>query len=254
MKSLENRTVLVVDDEQDLREMVAFEFELRGSRVLAAGNGEDALDIVESESVDAVVTDIRMSGCDGIELLNKLRARNPLRPAVVFITAYDSDLSPCEAYRMGAEGIFAKPFSLKELVSNVERALVPPEQRWSAPPATRPAHTIECRWPDLDTPRHAGWFELGKGGLAVMAKIRGIMPGETVVFDIRLGTGPVRRIEGCGVVRWAKQGADLGVACCGIEFVHLSDECRPSILEWMKELQPKAFIPTLRGCPGARSD
>lgn len=251
MTALERRTILVVDDEQDLREMVAFEFELRGSHVLAASNGASALDIIDSEPVDAVVTDIRMSGCDGIALLNTLRARDPVRPVVVFITAYDSDLSPCEAYRMGAEGIFAKPFRLKELVTNVERALIPLEERWSTPPVSEPARAIECHWPDLETPRHAGWFALGKGGLAVMAKVRGITPGETVAFDIHLGTGPLRRIEGCGAVRWAKQGSDVGVTCCGIEFEYLSDECRSSVLEWMRELQPREYIPALRACSGA---
>jgi len=245
MTQLKECTVLVVDDEQDLREMVAFEFELLGSRVLAASNGLSALGIVESEPVDAVVTDIRMSGCDGIELLNNLRTRSPSRPAVIFITAYDSDLSPCEAYRMGAEGIFAKPFSLKELVSNVERALIPLEERWCVPPATRPVSMIRCRWPDFETPRRAGWLELGRGGMAVMAKTRGIAPGETTGFDIQLAVGPIPRIEGSGPVRWAKQGADTSTTFCGIEFDSLSDECRPSIVEWIKASPQKPFIPGL---------
>ena len=251
MTALDRRTVLVVDDEQDLREMVAFEFELRGSRVLAASNGANALDIIDTEPVDAVVTDIRMSGCDGIELLNTLRARDSVRPVVVFITAYDSDLSPAEAYRMGAEGIFAKPFSLKELVSSVERALVPLEERWSVPPESPPARLIECHWPDLEMPFQAGWFALGKGGLAVVARVRGITPGETVGFDIHVGTGALRRIAGSGAVRWTKQGSDAVATCCGIEFDYLADECRDSVLAWMNELQPKEFIPVLRACSGA---
>ena len=135
---------------------------------------------------------------------------------------------------MGAEGIFAKPFSLKELVSKVEQALVPMEQRWSTPPLVLPIRTIECHWPDIESPRHAGWLELGRGGIAIMAKLRGIAPGETVGLNIRMDLGPMRLIEGTGVVRWARQGAEPNSTFCGIEFDYLTEECRPAIIEWIR--------------------
>ena len=62
METLKDKTVLVVDDEPDLCDMVAFEFKLQGSHVLAASNGLGALGIVRSRKVDVIVTDLRMSG------------------------------------------------------------------------------------------------------------------------------------------------------------------------------------------------
>jgi CheY-like chemotaxis protein len=246
MTALSDKTVLVVDDEQDLREMVAFEFEMRGAKIFSVNNGLSALGIVETEPIDAIVTDIRMAGCDGIELLNNLRAKSLFSPVVIFITAYDSDLPPCDAYRMGAEGIFAKPFSLKELVSKVEHALIPPEKRWSAPPQFPPVHLIEHHWPDLESPRRAGWFECGRGGVAIMAKQRGLTPGEAVAFNIRVDLGPVRTIEGSGTVRWAKQGADHQSTFCGVEFDYLSGSCRVEVIRWINSTTQRSFIPGLR--------
>jgi len=245
MTRFHERTVLVVDDEPDLCEMVAFEFQLLGSKVFAASNGLSALGILESERVDAVVTDIRMSGCDGIELLNSLRSRNPIYPIVILITAYDSDLSPREAYLMGAEGIFPKPFSLKDLVSNVERALIPLEERWSVPPPVRPGQVIKCLWPDYDTARREGWLALGRGGLALMAKAHGIASGEAAWFDLELAAGPIPAIEGSGTVRWVRQGQDADTRYCGIEFDYLTDKCRRPIIEGMAEAPGKPFIPSL---------
>jgi DNA-binding response OmpR family regulator len=245
MARLNDRTVLVVDDEPDLREMVAFEFRLLGSKVFSADNGLSALGILESEGVDAVVTDIRMSGCDGIELLNSLRERSPVNPVVILITAYDSDLSPCEAYRMGAEGIFPKPFSLKDLVTNVERALTPLEERWSTPPSVRPGRVIECRWQNYETACSQRGIALGRGGMALSVGARGISPGEAAWFDVRLATGPLQAIEGSGTVRWVSQGPDASAIHCGIEFEYLTDACRRIIIDGQTAALRKPFIPNL---------
>src|SRR5690242_4496861 len=110
MKTPENCSVLVVDDEADLREIIAFDFEAAGYNVREAHNGSEALEIVKKESIDAVVSDIRMPVMGGLELLKNLRKLNSNpSPVVVFVSGY-SDVTPEEAYHFGSEGIFAKPF------------------------------------------------------------------------------------------------------------------------------------------------
>ena len=62
LKEIKDLTILVVDDEPDLGELVAFEFELVGANVLSASNGKGALELVQNNSIDVVVSDIRMPG------------------------------------------------------------------------------------------------------------------------------------------------------------------------------------------------
>jgi DNA-binding response OmpR family regulator len=245
MVKLDEATVLVVDDEPDLRDMVAYEFELMGSRVFEAGDGDGALGIMEAQKVDAVITDIRMSGCDGIHLLGDIRKRDASDPIVIFITAYDSDLSPFEAYNLGAEGIFAKPFSLKALVDNVQRALVPPEERWAAPPALRPQRTIARTLPALDQAQEAKLIALGRGGLAVTLTDCHVMPGESVWFDLRFEGGPIPVLQGSGVIRWIQQGTTPCAARWGIEFEHLTDESRKCFIDWLATVHCTPYIPRI---------
>ena len=250
MVDLKKATVLVVDDEPDLRQMVAYEFELQGSKVYSANDGRGALDIVESRKVDAVITDIRMAECNGIELLGSIRrspaaARHASDPVVFFITAYDSDLSPFEAYHLGAAGIFPKPFSLKALVENVQRALAPPEERWCTPPSVRPLHTLTAEWDDLCAARKVRQVELGRGGIAVAVPGQAVMPGGLIGFTFTFAEGPVPIIEGAGAVRWIQHGVQTDLTKFGIEFDYLTEASRGPVLAWLNDNPCTPFIPRL---------
>ena len=245
MPSLKEATVLVVDDEADLRDLLAFEFRLLGSKVFAAGNGLAAIGIVKSQKVDAVITDIRMSGGDGIELLDTIRTWDPAEPVVIFITAYDSEVSPFEAYHMGAEGFFAKPFSLKELVSSVQKALAPPDERWRTPPISMPMYAVQQQLPDLDTAQDNRLLKLGRGGMAIALSAERVSPGEPVSFNLQLTSGPIRRLEGTGMVRWVQQAAAAKGIRCGIEFHYLTDDARAPFLAWIHVAHCTPYIPRL---------
>ncbi len=245
MLTLQDATVLVVDDEPDLRDMVAYEFELMGSKVFEASDGDGALGIMKSEKVDAVITDIRMSGCDGIHLLGDIRKQDASDPVVIFISAYDSDLSPFEAYHLGAEGIFAKPFSLKSLVENVQRALVPPAERWAAEPSPPPHRVIERSFPDLEQAAQARLVALGRGGIAIALTDCHVMPGESVAFDLRFDGGPIPVLKGTGVVRWIQQGPAPCAARWGIEFEYLAEESRHAFVKLLSSVRCTPYIPRI---------
>ena len=106
-------TVLVVDDEQAFLEVLTIDFELSGCRVLTAPSGHKAFDIIQHEKVDVVLTDVRMSDGDGIELLDRIKASRPEIP-VIFMTGF-TDLPYSEAKERGAEAVVWKPFDLEEL-------------------------------------------------------------------------------------------------------------------------------------------
>ncbi|MCX5770632.1 MAG: response regulator [Candidatus Hydrogenedentes bacterium] len=248
MTALKHATILVVDDEPDLCDMLAFEFRLQGSRVLSANDGDGAFKLVQSQRVDAVVTDIQMARGTGLELLDRIRARHASEPPVVFITAYDTALSPIEAYDRGAEGYFGKPFRLKDLIDCVQRVLTAPSVRWQHPPLNQPEVCIARQWPSLQAAGNQRAVAFGRGGFALSLDgnppAGQIEPGQPIAIDIKFQSGPIKAIEGAGAVRWLVEGRNSR-ATCGIEFDYLEEACRNEILDWLTTNPCRPFIPRL---------
>jgi two-component system response regulator HydG len=113
--------ILLVDDDLDMLETLAEGLGERGFEVVTARSGEAALHQVDERPVDVVVTDLRMAGIDGIELLGQLREQSPELPVIV-MTAYSAIETAIEAVRRGAYHYLAKPFRLDELVIFLRRA------------------------------------------------------------------------------------------------------------------------------------
>jgi len=114
--------VLVVDDEQAMREFLTMLLEKQGHRVIAAADGADALKLVAKEPPDLVISDLRMPNVDGIGLLAGIRKQYPELP-VILVTAYASSDSTIQAMRLGADDYITKPFRIEEIRLVVEKAL-----------------------------------------------------------------------------------------------------------------------------------
>jgi len=114
--------VLVVDDEQSMRQMVAIALRQEGYDVVIAEDGEVASRELQANEVDVIVSDIKMPGFDGIELLRFAREHSP-DTEVILMTAYTSTESAIEALRLGAYDYISKPFEIDELVVTVQHAL-----------------------------------------------------------------------------------------------------------------------------------
>ena len=115
-------TCLVVDDEQPLRHVLLQLMRGDGFRCLEAGNGREALDILKTQRVTLLITDLRMPRMDGIELLREVRSRYP-DTAVVMITAVaDVDVA-VRCLAMGAMDYLTKPFHLEDVRARVGQAL-----------------------------------------------------------------------------------------------------------------------------------
>ena len=122
MKNAEGRCLLIVDDDAMLRDVIAGHFEDSGLRILQAGDGRQAYQLATSEGVDVVVSDIRMSKGDGVELLDRLRQRDKHQPPVILMTGY-ADYSSSDLLKRGARAVLQKPFSWNELARLVENCL-----------------------------------------------------------------------------------------------------------------------------------
>jgi two-component system, NtrC family, response regulator AtoC len=111
--------VLVVDDEQSLRKVLAATLQREGYEVTVCGNGEEAISALERDGADVVVTDLVMPRMDGLTLLRKVVARHPDVPVIV-VTAHGRVDSAVEAMKAGA--FLAKPFDHGELKAIIAKA------------------------------------------------------------------------------------------------------------------------------------
>ena len=115
-------TVLVVDDEKNYPLILGAVLEEEGFEVLTANSGMEALEIQKTSDVDLVLTDMKMPSMDGIELLEKIKARDPDLP-VIMMTAYGSVDKAVEAMGKGAYSYILKPFDNDKLVVYVNKAI-----------------------------------------------------------------------------------------------------------------------------------
>lgn len=122
MRKLEGISILVVDDEVDLREIVKEDLEFRGATVTEASNGTIALEIVKKAKIDVVVSDVRMPGGDGITLLKSLKSEFPKLPIVFLVTGY-ADITTDSVKALGATELFSKPFDIEKIVAEIIKAL-----------------------------------------------------------------------------------------------------------------------------------
>ena len=116
-----NPTILIVDDEKNTRDGLG-RFLKRRHNVLAAESGPVALELLAHNAVDLVLSDIRMPGMDGLELLSAIRAKHPGIP-VILLTAYGEVATAVEAMRDGAADYLSKPVNFDDLEIRIERAL-----------------------------------------------------------------------------------------------------------------------------------
>lgn len=114
--------VLVVDDDDNLRRVLQVQLQQAGHTVSTAANGAQALEILNRAHQDLVITDLRMSGMSGVELLKKVRADYPGTP-VILITAFGAIDTAVEAIRLGAFDYITKPVNPDALRMIVERVL-----------------------------------------------------------------------------------------------------------------------------------
>lgn len=122
MKEPQKPRVFVVDDDKALAETLADGLADRGYDAIAISSSKDAAKRLQTEEVDALITDLRMPGVDGLGLLEISRRAAPSRPVIV-MTAYSAVDTAIESIRQGAQHYLTKPFKVDELALFLDRAL-----------------------------------------------------------------------------------------------------------------------------------
>jgi DNA-binding response OmpR family regulator len=114
-------TILLVDDEESVRTVLAFPLERDGYTVVQAGDGEEALERFAAHPPDLVVLDLMLPRLDGLEVCKRLRATSTV--PIIMLTARDDELDKVIGLELGADDYITKPFSIREFRSRV-RALL----------------------------------------------------------------------------------------------------------------------------------
>ncbi|MBL0214891.1 MAG: sigma-54-dependent Fis family transcriptional regulator [Myxococcales bacterium] len=113
-------SVLVVDDDAGMREMLATRLTTRGLRVVTAASGAEAIEVIQRDDIEVVVSDVNMKNMDGVDLCKRLLEHRPQLP-VILITAFGSMELAIQAIRAGAYDFLPKPFEIDQLVLAIER-------------------------------------------------------------------------------------------------------------------------------------
>jgi len=121
---MEKLTILVVDDEENILELVQYNLKREGYGVLRAGTGEGGLAIAESMLPDLVVLDLMLPGLDGLEVCKRLKgSRRTEHIPIIMLTAKGEETDIVTGLELGADDYITKPFSPKELVARIRAVL-----------------------------------------------------------------------------------------------------------------------------------
>ena len=136
-------TILLVEDDAQLVRTLQTFLTGRGYTVLAAGSGEDALDLHRSGRPDLILLDLGLPGMDGLDVIRQLREQEESQTPVVVISARDQEREKVRALDLGADDYLTKPFGVEELLARIRVAL-----RHAGHQAARQAHSF--RYGDLE--------------------------------------------------------------------------------------------------------
>lgn len=119
---MDKQRILVVDDEEDLREILKFNLESEGYLVDTAPSAEEALKML-SETYDLILLDVMMGGMSGFRMAEKLRKDFHNAIPIIFLTAKDTENDMLTGFNIGGDDYISKPFSIKEVSARVKAVL-----------------------------------------------------------------------------------------------------------------------------------
>jgi len=121
---MSDKKILVVDDEEHIVELIKFNLEKNGYKVITADNGKDALAIAKEQQPDLVLLDLMLPGMDGLEVCKEIRKEtNIANMPIIMITAKGEELDKILGLELGADDYITKPFSVRELVARSKAIL-----------------------------------------------------------------------------------------------------------------------------------
>lgn len=117
-------TIVIIDDEDDIRDILSYNLVKEGFRVFTAENGTKGIEVCKSESPDLIILDVMMPGMDGVEVCEALRSTPGLEHVLIcFLTARNEDFSQIAGLDAGADDYISKPIKPRVLISRINALL-----------------------------------------------------------------------------------------------------------------------------------
>jgi len=244
MEKEKKSTILLVDDEDEIRGILKTELKCLGCTIHEASSGTEALEVLKNNKIDLVLSDVRMPDGSGIKLLDQIKDLDINLSSFLFMTG-NSDLTEEEAYQRGADGFFSKPFDPEYLVLQVKNFLAGRKNLWSS---TEEQYglpfTLRQEFPSVDQAQKNRELVLGRGGFFL--NLTGTFPkvGQKFEFSFQFKKGDCDTLKGKGINRWVRnvKSKDLPTGC-GVEIRYLDESCREQIVTYLKDRQMRPFIP-----------
>ncbi len=118
------KKILVVDDEEHIQELIKFNLEKNGFKVITADNGRDAFQLAKDQQPDLVFLDLMLPGMDGLEVCKEIRKEPSISSMpIIMITAKGEELDKILGLELGADDYITKPFSVRELIARAKAIL-----------------------------------------------------------------------------------------------------------------------------------
>ena len=233
---LEDASLLLVDDEPVLLEVMGALFGDFAGQVFCAGNGAEALQVLAAHRIDLIVADVRMPVMDGIALTKKINEADGQRPLVIFMTGF-SGLTLREAQDLGAQAILDKPVAHEDLLQEMRRSLRDPDELWQEPEAVTVKPTkLTTSFESLEAALREGRIAFGRRGFCI--KGTSSLQKGPIAFTLDFKADQ-HVISGRGTVCWT--APEDGQA--GVEITQLDDASRPWMIQLTKRYQPRPYIP-----------
>ncbi len=149
--AMSNEKILTVDDEQPIQELLRYNLEKEGFRVIAAGNGEDAVRLARNESPELILLDLMLPGMSGLDVCRKLKENAATADIpVIMVTAKTEDSDVVLGLELGADDYVTKPFSPKVVLARVRTVL----RRRNRKPVETEGERVEIHGIAIDPVRH----------------------------------------------------------------------------------------------------
>lgn len=242
MNQASQKTILVVDDEVDLCEILQFDLEDSGYSVLTAYRAGEALDILQKHKIDLIVSDIRMPAGDGVYLLGEVRKQHFEHPPVIFVSGF-ADVTVAEAFHKGVVAFIAKPLAFETLLHAVQFHLKDKSVRWTDRLLPEAQRCYERAFPSLAQAETDQSLLLGNGGLFL--RIDEDLPrlDEVVKVSVNLQKEGVQ-LEGWAACRWIRNAnGPKHPRGAGLEWLQLTPVSVQLITSLIAEQKRQPYIP-----------
>jgi CheY-like chemotaxis protein len=234
----DKRTILIVDDEEELRTVLLVFFVDNGFNVLTAGSGADAIALLIHHEVDVILSDLRMPNGTGLDLINHLKQYVTEPPPVILMSGFP-DPSVGDLLRMGAYAVHGKPFPMEVVLQSVLASLSSSTGRTRRRHPRIGVNLNAAIQTTSDGPAQRGRvLNLSDGGMFIVLPQFSPTLGDRIQFKVEVPFPMQHQIEGVGIVRWIyDKEAPSTVPGFGIEFLPLQSPSNEHLERLLRSLK-----------------